>query len=447
MSQRLLSRVGGFVHDIGTVSALSDEPNNIRLLSDRSLYILQNLSSEDITFLSRYGEMLEGDLYLPVLAGSPQEADVEAAVDIMRRDLNSMAIDELLECICANLGELVAKTDDTSQEVEGSLSDGVVTTGEGEQFETQAEYFDAKCNTANGIFDTVRGLVQWLEDNDVDIIAGVFGGVTTGILVGLGLAGPLGWALALVAATTVSISGYMIRYALNFADMGDALDDTHDECVLALFNAGDAKTAENNFIAEVEAGSPVITALESGLLRIFLSSEMVNQLFAPRSDVAVYQSAAPVDCGSAILALWTFLADEDGFSFSDDSTPPSSASGAYDSGLQALGCTLVSAAGGARSRASWEKTGLSIAVTPGASAQFDYTKTSDGKNQSKYMLVTYSDASFEEKTVPNTSGAGTLVLTLSEAKTISSVLVEISRSYTPGSTHTTEVLEVRIIGV
>lgn len=447
MGRKSLARVGGFVHDIGMVASLSDEPNNVRLLSDRSLYILQNLSSEDITFLSRYGVMLGGDFYLPVLAGTSQETDVEDAVDIMRRDLNSMAIDELLECICEQLGELVAKTDDTSQEVEGSLSDGIVTTGEGHQFETQSEYFDAKCNVANGIFDTLRGLVQWLEDNDVDVIAGVFGGVTSGLLVGLGLAGPVGWALALVSATTVTVAGFIIAYALDFEDVGNALDDTHDECVLALFNAGDAKTAEDNFILEVEAGSPAITSLESDLLRVLLSSEVLNQLYEPRSDVAVYGSLSPIDCGAAILALWSYPSDAEGFVFQDDSTSPSSASGLYDAANQALGNTLVAAGGGARTRASWVKTGLSIAVTPGASAQFDYTATSDGKNQSKYMLVTYSDLTFEEKTVPNTPGAGTLVLTLSETKTIAEVLVQLSRSYNPGSTHTSEILEVRIIGI
>lgn len=446
MAQRLLSRVGGFVHDINTVASLSDEPNNIRLLSDRSLYILQNLSQEDVTFLSRYGEMLTGDLYLPVLAGTPEEAEVEDAVDLIRKDLNSMAIEELLECLCQNLTALAEKTDDTSQQVEGSLSDGIVSTGEGEQFGTQAEYFDAKCNVANGIFDTIRELIQWLEDNDVDLLAGLFGGITSGILVGLALAGPLGWALALVSATIVSLGGYLIRYALNFVDVGDALDDTHEECVLALFNAGDATTAENNFITAVKAGSPTISGFEVKLLRVCLSSEMVNQLFSPRSDVAAYASPSPIDCGSAILALWTFPADVEGFVFSDDSDAPSSASGAYDAGLEALGCTLVTAPAGPRSRASWEKTGLSIAVTPGASAQFDYTGTSDGINQSKYMLVTYSDATYEEKTVPNTATAGTLVLTLTATKTISSVLVQLSRSYNPGSTHTSEILEVRIIG-
>ena len=232
MARREISKVGGFVHDINTVSSLSDEPNNMRLLSDRSLYILQNLSLEDVTFLSRYGEILAGDLYLPVTAGSSEEGDVEDAVDLIRRDLNSMAVEQLLDCICQATTELVKLGVLAGQKVEVAASDGEVDVGPDEQFPDQESYLVAKCNAANAIYDTVLGTVQWLETNNIDLLGGVLGGMTTALAMGLLISGPVGWAVTLAAVTITGITTYLISNVIDFADLEAALIDVHDELVL-----------------------------------------------------------------------------------------------------------------------------------------------------------------------------------------------------------------------
>jgi hypothetical protein len=303
VARRELRRVGGFVHDISTVAALSDEPTNIRLLSDRSLYILQNLSQEDVTFLSRYGEILTGGWYLPVLAGSPEASDVEDAVDLIRRDLNSMGVEELLACICATNETLVEQGAVAGQAVGDIASDGTVSIGPNEQFPDQETYFDAKCNVSNAIFDTILGIVDWLDDNDVDLIAGLFGGVTSGLLVAVAFAGPVGWAWLVVGSIITGIAGYIVKLAVNFSDLSDALGDTHDECVAGLYNASNALAAKTSFVEAVEDGSPVITSVESGLLSLFLVSDLLNNLFLPRDDIVNYVSPDPVVCPSCNDAL------------------------------------------------------------------------------------------------------------------------------------------------
>lgn len=449
MARRLLSRVGGFVHDINTVASLSDEPNNVRLLSDRSLYILQNLSQEDITFLSRYGVMITGDLYLPVLPGSAEASDVEDAIDLIRRDLNSMAIDDLLECVCEAVRLLGEQGASGSQEIESTMSDGEVSVGEGQQFPDQEAYFDAKCNVANGIYDTVLGTVTWLKDNDIDLLAGVFGGVTSGLIVGLLGAGPLGWATVLVGSVLAGMAGFLIKYSLSFEDLEDALVDVHDESVLALYNASNSVTAEAEFLAAIESSSVPTTPIERGLVALMLTSDVLNQLFAPRSDVAVYASPSPVDCGGALLQVWTFLADVEGWTFRDDSVPPSTASGAYDAGDEALAVTMTAAGGGSRPKTegTWFITGLAIVAPSASSLQIDFSETSDGVTGAGELRLIFSDATELFWSGEIGIGAGVKVLTMPEAKTVEEVEISFARTTVTPGTYTRDLLEVRIVGV
>jgi len=355
-----------------------------------------------------------------------------------------------LMCICEGTATLAAKSDDTSQQIEGSFSDGVVSTGEGEQFPDQEAYFDAKCSVANGIFDTIRALAQWLDDNSVDLLAGLFGGVTSGLIVAVVASGPVGWTITLVGSTIVAVAGYLIRYSLEFADVVAVLDDTQEECVLSLYNAGDAITAEENFMSAVAAGSPVITTIEKGLLRIFLSSEMVNQLFSPREDVAVYESPSPVDCGAAILQVWDFDADFESWTFEDRSDPGSLATRSYDATAEGIENELttqsapnVTAAGGNISPT------VALSIVPGSSIQVDYGPTSDPNNTRITVTAIYTDASEETNNVVFTD-AGTIVLSLTQTKTLETVDVEFARSTSGSSIGTTsdvDLLEVRVVGL
>ncbi len=450
MAVRLLSRAGGFVHDINTVASLSDEPNNIRLLSDRSLYILQNLSQEDVTFLSRYGQMLTGDLYLPVLSGSAEQSDVEDAINLIRRDLNSMGVEELLECLCAQLSALAEQAGLDGQGIDAPPSDGVIETGPGKQFGTQSEYFDAKCNAANGIYDTVLGLVDWLEDNNVDLLAGAFGGVTSGLALALIVVGPVGWAIEVVAVGLAGLASFLIAFAVGFDDLKNALIDAHDECVLSLFNASNANTAESGFVAAIAASSEPTTIIERNLVGLMLTDEMLNQLFAPREDVVLYISPDPVDCGGAILQIWDFDADFESWTFTDDSDPGSSATRSYDTPLQAIENELiVQSAPNVSAIGRNTSPDVALSIVPGSSIQADFGPTSDGFNVQIIVRAIYDDATEEESGLVFSS-AGTHILSLTQTKTLETVEVEFGRSTSgssQGTTNDVDLLEVRVVGL
>lgn len=449
MARRKISKVGGFVHDINTVASLSDEPDNIRLLSDRSLYILQNLSSEDITFLSRYGEILTDGFYLPVTAGSSEVSDVEDAVNLIRRDLNSMGVEQLLECICSTNTTLVEQGVIGGSVVGQIASDGEIVVGPDEQFPDQASYFDAKCNVANAIFDTILGMVDWLDNNDVDLLAGLFGGVTSGLLVAIAISGPMGWAWAVVGGLITGVAGYIVRLTVNFSDLSSALGDTHQECVMGLYNATNSGAAKVNFLSAVEAGSPAITSTESGLLGMLLGTDLLNNLFSPREDIVSYSSPSPIDCGDNLLQVWSFEASGEGWTFRDDSDGTYSASGLWLSGgEEAWETTLVGLGtdAGPKAKGTIYIDGLSLSGQVGGSVQMDFGALSSGPSSSKHIKVIYGDLSEYEVSVPGTD-AGTVVLSLTVAGTIETIETWVQRNWGTAFTVSMEFKEVRVFGV
>ncbi len=385
---------------------------------------------------------------------SGQITDVQAIAREVFESMCAVRCDEIFEvlsCICEQLTEQTGQGTTEGQTIEDPPSDGTITVGPGEQFPDQQAYFDAKCSVANAIFDTVLAMVDWLAENEDGLIVGQFGGVTSGLLVGIGIVGIASWVWGKVKTFVSSLAGQIVATATGFAELSAAMNDTHQETVLAMFNASNAHSAETNAIAAIQAGTPTIGTPETLMLKILLSSDMLNNLFDPREDIATYVSPSPIDCGAAILQLWTFPTDVQGWTFSDDSDPGSSASREYDAVLESIGLELVVASlPFETSSANNISPTVAIPVTPGASVQVDFAGTSDAPKQQRVAVTAiYTDATSEENDIVG-SDPGTLLLDITQSKTIETVEVLFQRSTSEtaqGSTHTTDLLEVRIVGL
>jgi len=320
--------------------------------------------------------------------------------------------------------------------------------GPGEQFPDQASYFDAKCNAANAIYDQIKGNVDWLKNNNADLIAGNLGGLAAGLSLMFIIGGPVGWATLAAEAAVLSIGSFLIQSAINFEDLQTALADVHDECVEALYNASSAGLARSNFIVALEASTTGLSPVETTITSLMLNDEMLNELFNPRRDTAEYQSDDEVTCGS-VLALWSFVASAESWTFRDDSTPNASATGSYDSEFEALSHDQVIIAGGPQrfSIAVDVSPTLAQVVVAGNSVQADHDATSDGFVVSRTLTVTYTDASEYSTFKSAHAGAGSIILDLTVAGTIETIELETARSNGAGSagyTFTTKTLEVRI---
>src|SRR3970040_1416926 len=71
---RNLARVGGSVHDVAYLDTLNPDDFHVIVLSERSLYILNNLSLGEVGCLARYAKQyLPGNLFVPVEVGAEWE--------------------------------------------------------------------------------------------------------------------------------------------------------------------------------------------------------------------------------------------------------------------------------------------------------------------------------------------------------------------------------------
>lgn len=361
----------------------------------------------------------------------------------------NQALTDLIAAIEGLSGQSEACCEVGGQQIDDPPSDGTVVYGEGEDYPDAESYFNAKCSAANGIYDTVRGIIDWLRDNNVDLKAGVLGSITTALVLGLALSGPVGWALQLSGVVLTVLAGFIIKSVLDFIDMLDGLDDVHQELVVGLYNAASAEIARDNFLTVFEGATPGPGLVELTLTRLLLPGSVLNQLFVPRPDVGSYESPDPIDCGASILQVWSFAAGLQGWTHADAGSEQHPTTAAWNALYEAIktNFTITDEAGGG-GRDYWSPA-ISIAVTPGATVQLDYSATSDGLAVLHYLEVTYSDASTESIIAPRTEKSGTVILTLTQSKTITEVKIEDLRQWEwteAPSTFYKYIYEVRIFG-
>lgn len=249
------------------------------------------------------------------------------AQDIARDIFESMAmtcLDDMiiaLQCVCQSATILAEKAGKEAGDTEEPPSDGQVVTGPGEQFPDAETFYSAKCTVSNAVRDTVFETIKWLGDNNIDLLAGLFGGVTSGLIVGLSLAGPAGWAVAIAGSLIPLIAGYLVRYSFSFGDVEDALDETHEATVHALYNGNSTDSSRDGFLSAVDAAATSITVVERQILSFLLSNTLLNQLFEPRPDLMDYEPPDPITCPSFSHAF-DFTIDNQGWERDDDDGRP-----------------------------------------------------------------------------------------------------------------------------
>lgn len=314
-----------------------------------------------------------------------------------------------------------------------------------DQYPDAESYFDARCNACNGIYDTILEFVDWLDSNNVDLKAGIFGGLTTGITFALIGTGPAGWAIMASGVVVTSLAVWLIQEAFDFDALSTGFGSVHSDLVGALYNAQDVPTARANFLTVLAGATPTPSASELYLIELCLTEDVLNNIFNPRSDLGSYLSAAPIDCGGVTLQVWPFIATGEGWTFRDDSDGTYSASGVHVPARQAWEITIVGLGTGSGPKAMGTIfiTGLSIAVDAGNSVQMDFGPLGDGVNASKHIKVIFSDLTELETSVPG-STSGTVILSMVATKTIAEIECWVQRNWSNAFNTTVDFREVRV---
>lgn len=445
MPKRLLRTARGFVHDITTVASLSDEQANIRVLSDRTLYVLQNLSGEDITFLSRYGDILSGGYYDPVTPGTDDASLVYDTVQTIRRDLIDMTIQATLQCICDTLSEISASismaqavscgceigTDvDTDSGSEGGPLPGDVN---GVPYEAPSAIPDRKCLAANYIHGSVKTLVNEFKLQRVDQYG--YAGLAavlqlTSIIIGTLLAGPVGALTGAVVGSTLAMSVLMFKAAFSLTLLLDAIEDDEQAAICALYEATTASGARAAYEAYLVAGGA--TSLEIEFVEYLLPNNVLNLLFFAWGDSedAIENTPVIATCTACagVLDFWDFVASLEGWTCNDLSTPPATASCAHDGTAESKRDTFfIPQTPNASAFIENVSPALSHANDNDLRLEWNWGPPSDGINTS-FTLVGDFDVGPAQTVATATTTAGMLGLNLTGTENLIGVRLVIGRA-------------------
>lgn len=436
-----INRARGFVHDIEFLSGLSDEPCNVRLLSDRSLYVMQNLASKDVGFYARYGTIIDQGQYIPVENGTTNAELVDTTQDLIRKELQDLSLEQGLIKIADAIEFLALNqccpSDGSggSGENEGSASSGQdngVDSPDPTKWPTYQEYKADKCNRATGIIN------QFQEDiNNFEQLNWV----------GL-LALPIGEALILLAATLITpIPGDEILGVLAVistlaggvlpvvAVVKSSIVNVKDDLICNLYEAPDVSTAKADSRATLQAeidaqSSGIVQAAASLMGNMFLTNNSLNKLFDPDA-LFDYPTADCSNCAQQGDEDWNFEFNQEGWTFSDDSNVNGSAQGVYDAAGEALRTDFqYNTSPNATGLGRWTSPVISFPITSLPRVTVEHNAPSDaiGTAISCFMQFQSSPQEFKGVVV---SSAGTAVLNFTTNDTVVGMFIQVGRSNGP----------------
>lgn len=440
---RPISSAKGFVHDIETISGLSSDAVHIRFLSDRSLYLLQNLAKADLEFYTRYGEILDGALYDPVDPGSGNAAIVDNAVFNVNEELNLDAATSLDNIADAIVTLAQAQCCDTSSTIVNCGSGGATEEGETpsetvddgttspdpQSWANRSDYELYKCNLANFILDQIIVDINALQSLNWTTIT-FYGALQLAAVIAATFVTPvIGDEILAVVGTVALVAGAMQPPLLNLEAVFNA---NRSDLICALFDAPTAEIARNdarNIIATelalVASGLDLAVAQAIGWL--FFGFNNLNRLFDFDPD-REYPVGSDDCSGCQESLLWQFIPNAEGWFFTDLSQPGSSSVGSHSVPLEAI-VTGLTVGGAAFSLAEgrWARSAGLPEVQVGARFGVEIESVSDASLIGIKVRIEYESEDPDEF-VTEFTGSGTFEVIGTQTDLIDQLQIDIGRS-------------------
>lgn len=356
-------------------------------------------------------------------------------------DLNTSLelIASRLECVCnAVLGGSAARGSGgsgTFAAPEASFVDNGTDFPDG--YTDRAEYDTSKCDLSQFVIDRFLGDLAKLRQ--INVAGQAAQTLSTILVVTLVTPIPFDDILAL-------LSPILALAALGINVFVTALDEltTRMEAmsICELYEAQDVGQAVENVDAWIEGGTYTQQSLTELVGTYLFGTDAANVLFEPKSDAINYDELPEGDCSSCTipcLVVWDFASDAEGFTFTDESVPPSSAAGAWSSAEDGVLRNTFDIPGDPNqlARATWELDLESIGLIPTAGdvLKMWFGPTSDGTVLSSRVRLYYTDDSFEGAAL-SVSDAGMVSITLAAVpvgETIKTVQLSQARATTTGT--------------
>ncbi len=310
-------RVGGAVHSLPHIESLDADDCNVVALSSRSLYILQNLSILDATFVTRYAtEFVENTLYEAAVNGAPSGDTVINLTSNLVKELQPVTCD-LVE-VLVSIQQTMATSDcgcnvgQGADSTEGSLGGDIPRSVGSIVYEEPAPVSERKCKASNSLHFTIRDIFVKLEQYEVDNMAVLGFALALGVIVSIvgTVLSPLGLIVLAVAGGMATFAGRLLLGGVDLGDLVSTLNAEDESLICAFAEATDIVSAKADYLAVLTAAGR--TDLEVALVGALMSNAVLNVLFFDTAETAAFWPGytPPYDCSGCTIpdCGWTFVA-------------------------------------------------------------------------------------------------------------------------------------------
>ena len=326
------SQPRGTIHSVASLLGLSADRCNILVVSDRTLYLIHNFASLDVTFLARYATEETEYGFRSLTEDHASYAEVVEAIELFQYEVQDMScdIEGGLRAIADSLSEIALATRgaggggcasvgspvfncivnlDNSELLPGEDQEqgNPLVDDPPEGFETWSEYFEYKCQAAGFIWLFIRQFMVAMRNLDAvwltaQVVAPIVAGLAGLLPVAFTPAGFIAFVGGIIALGV--LTGFSWFY---IGEMLDWWDENKEDIICALYSSGsspEAVTALSSLIEDAIQAIVTWGALEpiadkvaealGGLFGFLVGNGLVEPLF--KIVASVTDVALEIDC-------------------------------------------------------------------------------------------------------------------------------------------------------
>lgn len=305
-----VSGTKGSIQDIVRLQALSDEPCNVLLVSDRTLYLLANFALNEVGWITRYYDYITGVFYNYPLESSPDGELVQDIANRFNLEVTPMGtLDGVIEAINNVAGAIlssacgcpVGEAPDTGEGVQGGSVPGDIGSV---SFGEPSAITDRKCVAANWIFDNYTTVITTLDDNNIDDMTEASIAIVITVVaaaLGAALGGPFGALLGVVAGAYLGIASAVLVDGVDLNNLKAALAANQEDLVCALYTASTSTGAKTAFLDVLTTAGQSVPNV--ALMNAMLWNSILNILFfsantGTEAELSTY--VGTIDCADCV---------------------------------------------------------------------------------------------------------------------------------------------------
>lgn len=291
-------RPRGSVHDLQHALSLAESGCNVLVISDASMYVLQNWLDLDLTFAARWADTLDDQGYTPIDSQSPNYAAWRNLVEQIQSEVRDMSCDIVpyLERIATALESLQPETSTWDEVLTDLLlplteiatgADVLALTSAIQGQDTlccgsvaDLPYFDetpsADPNPNTSTFcDRAWSFARNWDDAVSEVVAKAYLGTTLSMGLVAAIVALISLPVAAIAAIATIAAGAVLD--ISKEDFLSVIDDLVSDIACAIYNSADASSAKGAIDSFIEAAG--LPSVAEDLLKLSISMDALNAIF------------------------------------------------------------------------------------------------------------------------------------------------------------------------